>query len=188
MGLDMYARRKLYVKQWSHQKPEERYTVHVERGGKPIVGFQADRVSSVDEEVMYWRKANHIHAWFVDNVQDGKDDCREYEVDWDKLRELHGVCFDVMSASKLVKGMVHHYETWDKKTDAMVVHRRPGQVIKNPSVAKELLPTKKGFFFGTDEYDEDYLCEIERTLAWTMSMLSEYKSGFPARIYYQSSW
>ena len=27
------------------------------------------------EEVYYWRKANAIHKWFVDNVQDGIDDC-----------------------------------------------------------------------------------------------------------------
>lgn len=27
------------------------------------------------EEVAYWRKANQIHRWFVQNVQDGADDC-----------------------------------------------------------------------------------------------------------------
>ena len=27
------------------------------------------------EEVAYWRKANQIHHWFVENVQDGEDDC-----------------------------------------------------------------------------------------------------------------
>jgi hypothetical protein len=31
-------------------------------------------------EVGYWRKANHIHHWFVENVQDGEDDCCNYEV------------------------------------------------------------------------------------------------------------
>lgn len=27
-------------------------------------------------EVAYWRKANAIHAWFVDNFQDGVDKCQ----------------------------------------------------------------------------------------------------------------
>ena len=27
------------------------------------------------EEVAYWRKANMIHKWFVERVQDGEDDC-----------------------------------------------------------------------------------------------------------------
>jgi hypothetical protein len=44
------------------------------------------------EEVAYWRKANAIHKWFVENVQDGEDDCdahRELTIsDLQKLREL----------------------------------------------------------------------------------------------------
>lgn len=39
-------------------------------------------------EVMYWRKANAIHKWFVDNVQDGVDECQESIVSVEKLKEL----------------------------------------------------------------------------------------------------
>lgn len=39
-------------------------------------------------EAMYWRKFNAIHNWFVKNVQNGIDDCREYEVSGEKLEEL----------------------------------------------------------------------------------------------------
>ena len=28
-----------------------------------------------DNQIASWRKANAIHKWFVDNVQDGVDDC-----------------------------------------------------------------------------------------------------------------
>ena len=107
MGLDMYAARRLYVKQWEHQSPDERYTVQIAHGGKPVSGIQSDRISDVDEEVMYWRKANHIHGWFVDNVQNGEDDCKPYHVNWNRLRELHSVCAKVIEASKLVDGMVY---------------------------------------------------------------------------------
>ena len=31
--------------------------------------------SRIIEQVGYWRKANQIHNWFVENVQDGEDDC-----------------------------------------------------------------------------------------------------------------
>ena len=47
--------------------------------------------------VGYWRKANHIHKWFVDNVQDGEDDCREYDVSIEQLHELRNICFDILS-------------------------------------------------------------------------------------------
>ena len=39
-------------------------------------------------EVMYWRKANQIHQWFVDNVQNSVDDCGSYPVDSCQLEEL----------------------------------------------------------------------------------------------------
>ena len=34
---------------------------------------------------MYWRKSNQIHKWFVDNVQNGVDDCEYYPVTLDKI-------------------------------------------------------------------------------------------------------
>ena len=50
-------------------------------------GFQC-----IAEEVAYWRKANAIHKWFVDNVQNGDDDCgihRELTItDLMRLRDL----------------------------------------------------------------------------------------------------
>jgi len=46
---------------------------------------------------MYWRKANAIHYWFVQNVQNGDDDCREYYVPRTKLQSLLGVCEEVLS-------------------------------------------------------------------------------------------
>ena len=39
-------------------------------------------------EAAYWRKVNSIHAWFVDNVQDGTDDCGHYFVTKDHLLKL----------------------------------------------------------------------------------------------------
>lgn len=36
----------------------------------------------------YWRKANAIHAWFVDNVQGGEDECEPHEVQAEQLIAL----------------------------------------------------------------------------------------------------
>ena len=47
--------------------------------------------------VGYWRKANHIHRWFVDNCQGGVDDCRDAYVSREQLRELRGLCEQVLS-------------------------------------------------------------------------------------------
>jgi hypothetical protein len=166
MGLDMHAVRRLHVKQWNHQEPDERYLVTLTHGGKPVAGVEQDRISVVEEEVMYWRKANHIHRWFVENVQSGEDDCGDYLVSVEHLRELHNVCRRVLDSDK-------------DNGDGIVV---------NPRVAHMLLPRQKGFFFGSVEYDQDYTDHVTATLTWATRMLAAYNDGVPGSIYYSSSW
>ncbi len=98
MGLDMYLSKRTYVKRWDHQKPERQHEVIVNRGGKPREDIDSSRISEVIEQVMYWRKANHIHKWFVDNVQDGVDDCREYWVSEEQIKELLNLCEEVLES------------------------------------------------------------------------------------------
>lgn len=184
----MYAHRRVYVKQWEHQKPEERFTVRIERGGKPVAGIKPERISGVEEEVMYWRKANHIHAWFVDRVQKGVDNCAEYYVGMDGLRDLLSRCQKVIEASNLVEGTNLVGETLNPDTNAWEERREPGMVIEDPTLAAEILPTKPGFFFGSTEYGEDYLNEVIRTRDWAKSMIEDYENGVPGDIYYSSSW
>ena len=188
MGLDMYAARRLYVKQWDHQSADERYTVQIAQGGKPVPGIQSDRISNIEEELMYWRKANHIHAWFVDNVQDGMDDCKDHYLSEDNLRELLSVCEKVVKASNLVDGLVYDGTVYDKEHPDGLVRRIPGKVIEDSTVARNLLPTRSGFFFGSEEYDEDYLDEVARTHEWAVRTLAEIADGTPGHIFYSSSW
>lgn len=186
MGLDMYAHRRYYVKKWEHQKPEEQYEVSVTRGGKPVPHIKSDALSTIEEEVMYWRKANHIHAWFVENVQGGEDNCGQYYVDEEELKHLHEACSKVLENSKSVDGQVNCGEKFEE--GKLETIWRAGKVIEDPTTAKQLLPTKEGFFFGHYEYDEDYLHDVKETLAWTTRMLEDRKNGNPGRIYYSSSW
>ncbi len=43
---------------------------------------------TIFERIAYWRKANQIHNWFVENAQGGEDDCDYYMVSYDQLAEL----------------------------------------------------------------------------------------------------
>lgn len=184
----MHAHRRLYVEQWPHQRDDERYSVKLARGGRPVPGIDPDRITYVEEEVMYWRKANHIHSWFVENVQDGDDDCGTYYISTEALKKLLSVCEDVINASKLVDGQVYDGTAYDKDHPDGLVKRRPGKVIEDATVAKELLPTREGFFFGCYEYDRDYLDEVKRTHTWAARMLDQEKVGVPGGLYYHSSW
>lgn len=92
MGLDQYLYRKTFLWTGDYINEDARDSVMVTKGGKNHPAIKNDRIKYVVEEVGYWRKANHIHKWFVDNVQDGVDDCDEYEVEEEKLRELLETC------------------------------------------------------------------------------------------------
>lgn len=93
MGLDMYLYRRSYVHQGEIFNPEYREEITMSRGGKPV---DTSKIKYVTEEVGYWRKANHIHKWFVDNVQNGEDDCGEYRVEEDQLANLLHICKEVL--------------------------------------------------------------------------------------------
>jgi len=49
------------------------------------------------EEVGYWRKANAIHGWFVDHVQDGEDDQRLAPVSVGDLQTLRDTITAVLA-------------------------------------------------------------------------------------------
>lgn len=105
MGLDMYLHAKRYVNKvdWKvlHDSPSLSYDspLAILPDFKKIVETAelddlATDVSGAEVSVTcaYWRKSNQIHNWFVENVQKGIDDCREYYVSKDKLKELREAC------------------------------------------------------------------------------------------------
>lgn len=183
MGLDMSIARRNYVKNWNHDK-EHRYTISVKRNGKKSE-IDPKKITYIEEEVARWRKANAIHKWFVKNVQGGEDDCRDYSVSEEQLRELIETCETVIVASELVKGKIKNGYTYDKKgrrTPIMEV----GKYIKDPTVAEHLLPTTDGFFFGSTDYDEWYYEDLVDTVRQLKEALKT--KGECADYVYRSSW
>jgi len=100
MGLDMYLYKETYVKRWSHEPKEIQYNVTVKRGGK-LTGIKNDRIVKVVEEVGYWRKFNALHAWFVDNCQNGVDECQRTHVSIEKLENLLEILNRLVKDKKL---------------------------------------------------------------------------------------
>lgn len=111
---------------------------------------------------IYWRKANAIHKWFVDNIQDGKDDCGYYDVTVDDLVKLHDTCKAVLDSTKLVDGIVNNGYSFTN--GEMEQNKQDGQIMEDPSLAMEILPTQSGFFFGATDYDQWYWWDLEYTV------------------------
>lgn len=90
MGLDMFLSEKVYIGanyQWYEIDGNLQLTKKYE---KKTVAIPLDlaRVSYIEQEVGYWRKANQIHAWFVRECQEGNDDCRDAYVSIEQLTQL----------------------------------------------------------------------------------------------------
>lgn len=149
----------------------------------PYGGFFCDYD---DDEVGYWRKANAIHKWFVDNVQNGEDDCGDYSVSKELLEKLLNDCYTVLGQYELVEkeiiqvvGYNEHGEEVEKP-----VKRK---VIKDTSVAEATLPAQSGFFFGDTSYDEWYISNLEYTIEIILDVLKN--TDFDTEvIVYSSSW
>jgi hypothetical protein len=111
MGLDMYLHAKKYVEKvnWQalqandeldYNSPEAvfpKFNEIIEVAEMKDVATDIYGVS-VEVTCAYWRKSNQIHKWFVDNVQGGNDDCGNYYVSKDKLKELRETCRQALFA------------------------------------------------------------------------------------------
>lgn len=158
MGLDMYLYKRHYIEA-NYEHRNVTGNVEIKIGDKPVkIDFK--KISSITENAGYWRKANHIHAWFVANVQKGVDDCGDYDVSQEQLEKLLSDCKAVLAS----KG---------KK-----------------EVAEEVMPTKGGFFFGGTDYDEYYYKDCEETIAIVEAILKEKtpEGYLPFDVIYSSSW
>jgi hypothetical protein len=174
MGLDMYLRKKTYI---GNQHKDDASQIKI-----ILDCVKQARVSEIVEQIGYWRKANAIHCWFVNNVQDGVDDCREYEVSREELKDLLDLVNQVLEASELVDGKVVNGYTF--KDGRKIPNFEKGMNIKDSSVADQLLPTQSGCFFGSPDYDQWYVDNLKYTKAILEGALEEDGGDF----YYQSSW
>ena len=181
MGLDMYLMRRHYVQNWDHMKPSERHTVTVK--GPLAKVIKPERISYIEEQVGYWRKANQIHRWFVDNCQDGVDDCRDAYVSEEQLTELRDLCRKVLDTAKVEAGKVQNGSRGTASGWEPIME--DGQVITNATAVAELLPAASGFFFGSTDYDSYYLQDVQDTFDMLDALLKEESGG---NYYYRSSW
>lgn len=180
----MYLYKKTDVQNWDFQKPEQKHDVVVKRNGEERQDIDKDKIAYVVEEVAYWRKANAIHKWFIDNCAGGDEDCRECNVDVDDIKRLVDICKKLVKELKLKDGFISNGYTFDDK--GMHKDLIEGKYITNPEIARDLLPTQAGFFFGSTDYDEWYI----QTLKDTIEQLEPYTDiqDYYISFTYEASW
>lgn len=110
MGLDMY----LYADKYVSRKSDTRiagtdYDYYDNEAFSAIVST-LEAQDLVDNEwtgltvslpIGYWRKANAIHNWIVQNCADGVDECQRIFISHEKAKELVDTCKKVVATPKL---------------------------------------------------------------------------------------
>ena len=194
MGLDMYLERcKKVVFPYVNKDIEELKESEDENDKilleflKPYIRKRGKYIQwdSLGEEVAYWRKANQIHKWFVENVQGGEDDCRHYAVHKEQLEDLLDICKQIEEKAVMQKGKVVNGQT--VKDGEWVNIYEDGYNIINPEICEELLPTQSGFFFGSTAYDQYYMDDIRSTIEQLEEVIAE-TDWETETVYYRASW
>ena len=98
MGLDMYLSRNIHIANYEHDVQGQAMSAAIfdALNVKHPEQYANDSLN-VKLPAGYWRKANQIPAWFVENVQGGDDNCGDYYVSKEQLQELRAICQEVLA-------------------------------------------------------------------------------------------
>lgn len=104
----MYLKARKYVSGYAFDNEDQKpYKNCLKAIGLSTKDVSEDSPSlNVTVNVAYWRKSNHIHSWFVTNVQDGVDECQESLVDREQLTELLEICKRVAADHSLAEELL----------------------------------------------------------------------------------
>jgi hypothetical protein len=145
MGLDMYLSAKKYLSKYFDAEDTGKINAI-----NDIFGIAGEEdgdygAQEVTFRVAYWRKANAIHQWFVENVQDGEDNCDEFSVPREKLQELMALCAGIIAEPKKGRELLPtasgfffgstDYDTYYMQ-DIQHTYDRLNKILNDPSLSK----------------------------------------------------
>ena len=169
MGLDMYVnirhkntQSKLDAyKAWENKYSYEEYQLLTEEQKEEYRNSEPEYDENMyGKELMYWRKANQIHNWFVQNCQNGVDDCEQYAITVADLMKLKELCEKILTMTEKHKEMRYTSFGATEKEEVDILYLTPEGV----EYASKHLPSRSGFFFGSTEYDDWYVMEVQNTV------------------------
>jgi hypothetical protein len=100
MGLDMYLYARKYVSRFDYKDRERvetpEFTALAATGPEGLTKYGDYSGIEIEYPVMYWRKANAIHGWFVNECGGGVDECQRIYVSRESLVKLRDLCQSVL--------------------------------------------------------------------------------------------
>ena len=181
MGLDMYLEARTSSRiDYSNYDESKKSAFEAKREVFPFASEATD-CHPIEQVgiVAYWRKANAIHRWFVENVQDGVDNCQSFYVSVEQLRAL-------LDAVDLILATVDRGQPVTQ-TGMFGPYESHPDVTFDTRLAQDLLPSQEGFFFGSTDYDRWYVLDLQTTHD-QLSAIVNHPDVDNFYFYYQSSW
>ena len=103
MGLDQYLEARKYISKFDYSEGFDNKKISGEYEGiSKFAPTDFDKYAdfggiNVSYPIGYWRKANAIHGWFVNECANGVDECQSIYVSREKLVELRELCKSAIS-------------------------------------------------------------------------------------------
>ena len=129
--------------------------------------------------IAYWRKANAIHWWFVQNVQNGIDDCREYVVTKAQLKELYDICAKIQPFIIYGETPLVYNEN---------IYSAVGLTEDGAAIAHEFLSAQGGCFLGGVGYGASYAADILTTMDQLVPIIASMEAEPNIVVKYLASW
>lgn len=98
---------------------------------------------------------------------------------WRKANAIHR-----WFVNTIADGKDDYSEIYVTRDDIKTLVELCKDIINKERTPAETLPTTSGFFFGTTEYDDNYMYDLESTIEQLEPLLDEVGYDF----YYQASW
>lgn len=252
MGLDMNIYKRTHVGGYGGKKVK---IIAESEDGEQVEIEQGRYGMTLEKDVLYLRKANQIHNWFVEEKGDGIDECQNIYLDIDDIKTLLNLCKDVKAKAKLGRGLIAGGTMGSGRENHKVVLVKPdsddiskitkfeieetidsdklkdgdwfldtetsnppffyddkqaycrktsdsfcqiytfGETITNSQEIAEMLPTQEGFFFGSTDYDEYYLQDIDCAIEQLENIVKDYEKDiadgygpYDIDYVYRASW
>lgn len=194
--------------QYADVKPDEAFIS--EKRFKALLdnGNTDSNVQILSVPIRYWRKANAIHNWFVENIANGVDECQEIYVTIEDLHNLDDVILDTLrhiitfEIKNPLQGQDKTLDLSGNSDDILPILHDLQEKHKNDPDGynsqyeitvdddNNLIPPVSGFFFGdADPTNVWYIYELIETHDFLQEEFDKISGiDMPISYIYQASW
>lgn len=112
-------------------------------------------------EMLYLRKANQIHRYFVDCFADGVDECQRINISIDDIKKLNALCKQVIKKSKLIPAILDGgWGSWSADKDKVVKTYKLNGLEFEAGESKPVKELKTGDIFKDEEWGDNF-CRVD---------------------------